>query len=120
MGLFNRKLSQEHWPKLLKKFIKYLRFNIIIIAGMRDSQICLYMKYPKELSLDNYDNVTDLIVKFKRAFTMDQSSLLTMLEQDLKDTGTCRLSLAKKPWGVSKNAFALRKSSPFTQIFNHE
>ena len=51
---------------------------------------------------------------------MEKSSLLTIIEQDLKDTGTCRLSLAKKPWGMSQTAFALRKFSPVTQIFNYE
>jgi len=30
-----------------------------------------------------------------------------MIEQDLKETGMCRLSLASNPWGIAHAAFAL-------------
>ena len=78
------------------------------------------MKYPKELSLSNTQNVADMVAQYKRTFTQEESTLLAIIEQDLKETGTCRLSLAKKSWDLSQAAFALRKSSPVTQIFNHE
>jgi len=43
-----------------------------------------------------------------------------MIEQDLRDTGQCRLYLANKPWGENLAAFGLPKSSPMILIFNHE
>jgi len=78
------------------------------------------LKYPKELSLTNTENVADLVAQYKRTFTQEESTLMAIMEQDLKDTGTCRLSIAKKAWAMTQAALALPKSSPATQIFNRE
>ena len=76
-----------------------------------------------ELSVpsDNYANAIGLIVKYKRSFTSEQSNLLTLMEDDLKSTGSCRLSLAKNGnWIIVFNSFALAKNSPITPVFNRE
>jgi hypothetical protein len=78
------------------------------------------LKYPKELSLSSTEDVPDLVAQDKRKFTQKDSTLMAMIEQDLKDTGTCHLSIANKAWDLTQAAFALAKSSPATQIFNHE
>ena len=79
-------------------------------------------KYP-ELSLETktaYGEAPELVVKQHKAFGAIKSVLLAMMEQDLKNTGQCRLYLANKPWGVHLSAFGLPKSSPIILIFNHE
>jgi len=78
------------------------------------------MKYPKELSLPNGHDVADLVTRYKRTYTQEESTLLALIEKDLKDSGTCRLSLAKKSWDISQTSFALRKSNQATHIFNLE
>jgi len=49
-----------------------------------------------------------------------KAALLAVMEQDLKDTGQCRLYLARKPWGENKPAFGLPKFSPIVVIFSYE
>ena len=74
-----------------------------------------------ELSLPSTDNVTDLVVHLKRSFTQEQSTLLTMIEEDLKSTGHCRLYLTSKDgWMAARNSFALQKFSPIIPLFNRE
>jgi len=79
-------------------------------------------KYP-ELSLKTktaYGEAPELVVKQRKVFGAIKSVLLAMMERDFKNTGQCRLYLAKKPWGVHLSAFGLPKFSPIILIFNHE
>ena len=79
-------------------------------------------KYP-ELNLNpatSHQIAPELVVKHRRTFATGKSVLLAMMEEDMKDTGQCRLYLAKKPWGAQRLAFGLPKFSHITPIFNRE
>ena len=80
-------------------------------------------KYP-ELSLKSGSAYTqktaELIAKHHKVLGAGKAALLAMMEQDLKDTGQCRLYLAKKPWGENKPAFGLPKFTPIVLIFSYE
>jgi len=76
-----------------------------------------------ELRLTQADveqHVADLIINHQRSYTMVKSELLIRMERDWKQTGQCRLYLAKKPWDMSRVALAFPKSSPLTHIFSTE
>lgn len=79
-------------------------------------------KYP-ELNLNpatSHEIAPELVVKHLRTFATGMSVLLAIMEKDMKDTGQCRLYLAKKPWGAQRSAFGLPKFSPIIAIFNRE
>jgi len=79
-------------------------------------------KYP-ELNLNpstSHDTAPELVVKHRRTFATGKSVLLTMIEKDMKDTGQCRLYLAKNTWAAQRTAFGLPKFSPMIPIFNRE
>lgn len=78
-------------------------------------------KYPElRLTPEDVDHVADLIVDNKRSYTFEKSVLLSIMEEDLKKTGQCRLYIAKNPWDRAREALALPRSSPQTQIVSTE
>lgn len=80
------------------------------------------MKYGPELRREktSRDTLIELITKRQRTFTTVRSFLLTMMENDFKKTGKCRLYLAKSPWDVARTAFILQKNSPLTPVVNRQ
>jgi len=42
------------------------------------------------------------------------------MDKDLKETGQCRLYLAKEPWDTVRAAFGLQKNGQLTPIFNRQ
>ena len=67
------------------------------------------------------EQAVELVVKYERAFTTVRSNLLATMEEDLKNTGQCRLYLAEKSWDTSRVGFGLPKSNAImTQIVNKE
>ena len=80
-------------------------------------------KYPELSRKSNIAyglETAELIAKQRKVLGAGKAALLTLIEQDLKTTGQCRLNLAKKPWGVYRPSFGLPKSSPLIEVFNHE
>lgn len=76
-------------------------------------------KHPEYLLTDE-TNMTELVAKERRAFAEERSALLARVDEDWKRTGKCRLSIAKKPYDISKVGLVLSKSSPWTNIFNEQ
>ena len=42
------------------------------------------------------------------------------MEKDMKDTGKCRMYLAKEPWDIVRAAFGLQKESQLTPTINRQ
>ena len=76
-----------------------------------------------ELSVSTSDTTHDLelVLKYKRSFTAEQSNLLALMEDDFKTTGSCRFRLASNDgWLTARDSFALPKSNPVIVVFNRE
>ena len=79
------------------------------------------IKYPElRLIRPTRELIVESIVEKQRSFTTVKSYLLSTMEKDMKETGQCRMYLAKEPWDTVRAAFGLQKDSQFTPTFNHQ